>query len=159
MKIPQHYIPKALSIRDRITQKAHIQRLKQNYRRNRYINRPKLKSFKAKESPHVIRAKQLYNIRVIKPSKELARKTKCSLGTLRKISKKGKGAYYSSGSRPNQTAHSLARARLASAVSGGNASISDFHLLQSGCKPASKALRLARKTCKKQNKKCVQKHI
>jgi hypothetical protein len=159
MNIPQHYIPKVLSPRDKKTQKAHIKKLKKSYRRNRYLNRPKLKSFKSKESPHIIRAKKMYKVRVIKPSKELARKTKCSLGTLRKIAKKGKGAYYSSGSRPNQTAHSWARARLASAVSGGNASISDFHLLSKGCTPKSKALRLARKTCKKQNKKCVQKHI
>jgi len=159
MNIPQHYIPKVLSTRDKKTQKSHIKKLKKNYTQKRYLNRPKLKSFKSKESPHIIRAKKLYKVRVIKPSKELARKTKCSLGTLRKIAKKGKGAYYSSGSRPNQTAHSWARARLASAVSGGNASISDYHLLQKGCKPASKALRLARKTCKKQNKKCVQKHI
>jgi len=159
MNIPQHYIPKVLSPRDKKTQKTHIKKLKKNYTQKHYLNRPKLKSFKSKESPHVVRAKKMYKVGVIKPSKELARKTKCSLGTLRKIAKKGKGAYYSSGSRPNQTAHSWARARLASAVSGGNASISDFHLLSKGCTPKSKALRLARKTCKKQNKKCVQKHI
>ena len=159
MNIPQHYIPKVLSTRDKKTQKTHIKKLKKNYTQKHYLNRPKLKSFKSKESPHVVRAKKMYKVGVIKPSKELARKTKCSLGTLRKIAKKGKGAYYSSGSRPNQTAHSWARARLASAVSGGNASISDFHLLSKGCTPKSKALRLARKTCKKQNKKCVQKHI
>lgn len=159
MNIPQHYIPNVLSTRDKKTQKAHIKKLKQNYRHNRFINRPKLKSFKSRESPHIVRAKKMYKLRVIKPSKTLARKTQCSLGTLRKIAKKGKGAYYSSGSRPNQTAHSWARARLASAVSGGNASISDYHLLSKGCKPSSKALRLARKTCKKQNKKCVRKHI
>ena len=159
MNIPQHYIPKGLTKKDRKTQKAHIEKLRKSYRRNRYLNRPKLKSFKSKESPHVVRAKKMYRVSTIQPSKELAQKTKCSLGTLRKISKKGKGAYYSSGSRPNQTAHSWARARLASAVSGGNASISDYHLLSKGCKPSSKALRLANKTCKKQNKKCVQKHI
>ncbi len=34
---------------------------------------------------------------------------------------KGRGAYYSSGSRPNQTADSWARARLASVIMGGAA--------------------------------------
>ena len=34
---------------------------------------------------------------------------------------KGKGAYYSSGSRPNQTAHSWAYGRLASVILGGPA--------------------------------------
>ena len=36
-----------------------------------------------------------------------------------KIILKGKGAYYSSGSRPNQTAHSWGLARLASVILGG----------------------------------------
>jgi len=43
-------------------------------------------------------------------------------------------------------------ARLASAITGGNSSIVDYHLLESGCKKNSKALKMARKTCKKQNK-------
>ena len=72
--------------------------------------------------------------------------------TLEKIANKGRGAYYSSGSRPNQTAESWAMARLASAITGGNSSIVDYNLLESGCKKNSKALKMARKTCKKQNK-------
>lgn len=159
MNIPLRYIPRSLSSRDRKTQKKHITKLKNSYRKKQYLNRPKLKSFKSKESIHVTRAKKIYKVNKIVPSIHLAKKTQCSLGTLRKISKKGKGAYYSSGSRPNQSAHSWARARLASAISGGNASISDFQLLSNGCKPYSKPLTMARKTCKKHNKKCVQKHI
>ena len=86
------------------------------------------------------------------PSIELAKKTKCSVDTLEKIANKGRGAYYSSGSRPNQTAESWAIARLASAITGGNSSIVDYHLLKEGCKKDSKALKMAKKTCKKQNK-------
>ena len=71
---------------------------------------------------------------------------------LEQIVNKGRGAYYSSGSRPNQTAESWGLARLASAVTGGNASIVDYHILKSGCKKTSKALKLANKTCKKQGK-------
>ena len=37
------------------------------------------------------------------------------------IIKKGQGAYYSSGSRPNQTPHSWGYARLGSSISGGKA--------------------------------------
>ena len=92
---------------------------------------------------------QLYKIKSIRPSAELARKTKCKRSALEKIVSKGRGAYYSSGSRPNQTAESWGRARLASAISGGNAAISDFHVLKEGCKPGSKALKLANKTRKK----------
>ena len=84
----------------------------------------------------------------------MARKTKCKRSALEKIVNKGRGAYFSSGSRPNQTGESWGLARLASAISGGNASISDYHVLKEGCKPSSKALKLARKTCKKQNRNC-----
>lgn len=38
-----------------------------------------------------------------------------------KVLKKGRGAYYSSGSRPNQTSTSWAKARLASVIMGGPA--------------------------------------
>jgi len=40
---------------------------------------------------------------------------------VKQIVKKGKGAYYSSGSRPNQIPHSWGYTRLASAITGGNA--------------------------------------
>ena len=43
------------------------------------------------------------------------------ISLLDKILSKGRGAYYSSGSRPNQTADSWARARLASVIMGGKA--------------------------------------
>jgi hypothetical protein len=86
------------------------------------------------------------------PNKELSVKTGCKISALEKIVKKGEGAYYSSGSRPNQTAESWGIARLASSITGGNASIVDYHILKSGCKKTSKALKLANKTCKKQGK-------
>jgi len=94
----------------------------------------------------------------LKPTDQIAatglmvRRTQCSRGALSKILNKGRGAYYSSGSRPNQTAESWAVARLASALTGGNAAIVDYSLLENGCSPTSKALKLARKTCKKQGK-------
>ena len=88
----------------------------------------------------------------MKVSKELSKKTKCSKATLRKILSKGQGAYFSSGSRPNQTAHSWGVARLASSITGGKASAVDFKLLSKGCSKNSKALRLAKKAYKKYKK-------
>ena len=88
------------------------------------------------------------------PSKTLAQKTKCSVHALKRITKKGRGAYYSSGSRPMQTAQSCARARLASAITGGPSSAYDYHILKDGCSKNSPALRMARKTCKKMKRKC-----
>ena len=47
----------------------------------------------------------MYKIENIKPTKALAKASKCSLKGLKQIVKKGQGAYFSSGSRPNQTGH------------------------------------------------------
>ena len=69
-------------------------------------------------------------IKHLKINKELIDNTGCSNSILKKIVNKGIGAYYSSGSRPNQTAKSWGMARLASAITGGPASKVDFHLLK-----------------------------
>ena len=68
---------------------------------------------------------------------------------LKKIVKKGQGAYYSSGSRPNQTAQSWGLARLASAITAGKAAAVDYNILEKGCKHNSKALTLAKKAKRK----------
>ena len=70
---------------------------------------------------------------------------------MEQIVKKGEGAYYSSGSRPNQTAQSWGIARLASAVTAGKAAAVDYAILKKGCKPNSPALKLADKAKKKHN--------
>ena len=67
---------------------------------------------------------------------------------------KGRRSLLSSGVRPNQTAQSWGVARLASSLTGGNASVIDYHVLEEGCKPDSKALKLAKKQCKKIGRKC-----
>ena len=153
MTIPKHYVPRTLSRKDRNTQRKHIHNIRTLYKKGTYKDRPKLKSFRSKPSPHVTRAKKMYRVSKIVPSNTLARKTQCSLKGLRQIAKKGRGAYYSSGSRPNQTAQSWARARLASSLTGGNAALVDYHILSKECKSSSKALRLANKTRKRATKK------
>ena len=59
-----------------------------------------------------------------------AKSSGISKGTLEKVYKRGLGAYYSSGSRPNQTGHSWGIARLASAITGGKAAAVDFNILK-----------------------------
>lgn len=154
LNVPKRYIPKGLSKKDTKKQKKYLRKSRKMYKKGKYYQRPKVKTFKSRKSNHLKRAEKLYNIKKIAPSKELARKTKCKRSALEKIVNKGRGAYFSSGSRPNQTGESWGIARLASSISGGNASIYDFHVLKEGCKPSSKALKLARKTCKKQKRKC-----
>lgn len=147
MKIPRRYIPKTLSRRDSGKQRSNINKSRRLYKRGTYLSRPKIKSFRSKKSSHVKNAKLKYGVKTINVS-SLSRKSGCSQSALRKILSKGRGAYYSSGSRPNQTAESWARARLASSLTGGPASGVDYSILKEGCKPGSSALRSARKTRK-----------
>jgi hypothetical protein len=153
MSIPEKYIPKVLSTIDEKKQKSYIKRSQRLYKRGKYYERPKVRSFKSKTSKHLEKVESIYGVNPLKVNKELSRRTKCSKKGLEKIINKGRGAYYSSGSRPNQTAESWGLARLASAITGGPSSIIDYHILDEHCKPDSKALKMARKTCKKM-KKC-----
>ena len=148
---PKKYVPKNLSKKDKTKQKKMLRRSKRLYQRGEYYEREKVRSFKSKKSPHVKKAEKIYKINSVAPSKEFAEKTGCSVTGLRAIVKKGQGAYYSSGSRPNQTAHSWGRARLASAVTGGKSSQIDYHILEKYCKKNSKALRLAKRSKFKNN--------
>ena len=144
MSIPVRYIPKSLTRKDRKKQTRNIVKSRSLYKKGKYMVRPKVSSFHSKPSGHVKTAKKMYNVDAISASAELSRKTQCSRKTLRKIIEKGEGAYYSSGSRPNQTPQSWGIARLASAITGGNASRVDYSLLVEGCKKTSPALRFAK---------------
>lgn len=139
--IPVRYAPKNLSRKDRKKQIRMIHTSRAQYKHHRYYTRKKV-AFQSKPSRHVRNAKELYQVEKIVPSKELATATGCSIATLKEIVRKGEGAYYSSGSRPNQTPQSWGLARLASAISGGKAAAVDFHILKK-CDHTGKAYRLA----------------
>jgi hypothetical protein len=143
--VSKKYVPNSLTNKDTIKQKKYLIKSRKLYKKGLYYKRPKIKSFKSKISPHIIKARKLYSIKSIKPSKELAQKTKCSITGLKKIVKKGMGAYYSSGSRPSQSAESWGIARLASAITGGKSSKVDYNLLKKYCTNSSKALKMATK--------------
>lgn len=156
LNVPKrYYTSKTMKKRDIKKQKKNLRKSRRLYKKGKYFQRPKVKSYKSKKSKHLNHVQQIYGINKVAASKELASKTKCSREGLEEILSKGRGAYYSSGSRPNQTAESWAVARLASSLTGGNASAYDFHVLKKHCKPSSKALSLARKTCKKLKKNCL----
>lgn len=151
LNVPMRYIPKQLSSKDKRKQSKMLLKSRKLYKKGTYYTRKNLKTFKSKPSDHVTRAKKLYNIDKIIPSKELATKTGCSVSALKQIVKKGEGAYYSSGSRPNQTAQSWGYARLASAITGGKSAAVDYNILENGCNHNKKAFILARKSQKKYN--------
>ena len=145
IRVPMRYVPRALSRKDRRKQIAMLKRSRRLYKRGKYYGRTtKLKSYPHVASKHTDVARRMYNIEKIVPNAALAQATKCSVGSLQKIVKKGEGAFYSSGSRPNQSPQSWGYARLASAITGGKAAGVDYAILQNGCKSTSRALRLAR---------------
>jgi len=151
-KVPIRYVPRNLTRKDKTKQMKYLNKSRKDYKQGKYFIRPKIKSFKNRKSNHTRRLQELYKVKNATPNKELAKKSKCSIDTLKKIINKGEGAYLSSGSRPNQTPHSWGYARLASALTGGNAAIVDFHLLEKGCDKNSKSLKLAKSLCIKNNK-------
>jgi hypothetical protein len=145
MKIIRRYLPSTLSKRDKTRQRKMILTSRRLYRRGKYYTRKSVKSFSSKPSKHVSRAKEMYHVDKIGASRELSKATGCSVKGLREIIRKGEGAYYSSGSRPNQTPQSWGNARLASAITGGNASRVDYSILDKECNHSSPAFRLAQK--------------
>ena len=155
LNVPKrYYTSKNMTQKDTKKQKKQLRKSRKLYKKGKYHTRPKVKSFKSRKSNHLNRLRKMYGVEKIGATSELAKKTQCSKEGLEQILSKGRGAYYSSGSRPNQTAESWAVARLASAVTGGNSSAYDYHVLKEHCKPSSKALKLAKKTCKTLKRKC-----
>lgn len=108
--IPKKYVPKSLSPEDR---KKQIKSIKEK------TDRPKLESFKSKRSSHVVKFEKKYGTKIT--DKQFIYKNIISKTGVDKILSKGRGAYYSGGSRPNQTAISWSNARLASVIMGGKA--------------------------------------
>jgi len=133
-----------LTQKDKKTQKNMLQKSRKLYKRHQYYTRKPLPSYHHRPSKHVLNARKIYGIKTLTPNAELAKKTGCSLSALKKIVNKGEGAYYSSGSRPNQTPQSWGLARLASSITAGNSSIVDYDILEKGCNHNKKAFLLAK---------------
>jgi len=114
--VPKKYVPKTLSKEDR---KKQVKSIIEG------TDRPKVKTFKSKRSPHVEKFEKKFGFKITdKRVQEIIEPE-----GIRQILAKGKGAYYSGGSRPNQTPSSWAYARLASALTGGKASKVDKKIL------------------------------
>lgn len=110
MAINKKYVPKSLTPADK---KKQIKSIKEK------TDRPKVKSFESKRSKHTIAFEKKYGVK-ISDDKYITKNIIKRVG-MNKILDKGRGAYYSSGSRPNQSAESWALARLASVITGGDA--------------------------------------
>ena len=148
-KINARYLPNKLTKKDRGKQLRMLNKSRKMYKKGLYYSRDKVKSFKSKPSNHIKNAMAIYKVGNVTPNKQLSLKTGCSVSALKKIVKKGQGAYFSSGSRPNQTGQSWGLARLASALTSGKAAAVDFDILDKGCDHKKKAFIMAMKAKKK----------
>ena len=151
VRIPVRYLPKRLTKKDKKKQIQMLAKSKKLYKQKKYFTRKKLPSYKSKTSSHIMDARRIYKINKISPTPQLSRATGCSVSSLKKIVSKGEGAYFSSGSRPNQTAQSWGLARLASSITSGKSAAVDYDILEKGCNHKKKAFILARKSKKKYN--------
>ena len=149
VKFPMRYLPKHLTQNDKDKQFNMLMKSKKLYRKHKYYTRKNVASYKNKKSNHISNARRIYNIENIAPNEELSLKTGCELSALKQIVKKGEGAYYSSGSRPNQTPQSWGLARLASALTSGKSAAVDYDIIKKGCNHKKKAFILANKSRQK----------
>ena len=146
MNFPIRYVPTQMSKHDKEKQIGMLLKSKEMYKKHKYYTRKSVASFKNKPSGHIENARKLYGVESVAPNKELALKTGCTLASLKKIVRKGEGAYYSSGSRPNQTPQSWGLARLASSITSGKSAAVDYGILEKGCDHKKRAFLLANKS-------------
>lgn len=125
--IPEKYYT-GINSKDTKKQIKSIKKSIESYPKGIYIDRPKLKTYKSKKSNYILKFNKAYGVSIT-DKKAVAKKTGVSVKAQERILKKGKGAYYSSGSRPGQSASSWAYARLASVIMGGKAKKYDQHIL------------------------------
>jgi len=147
--VPIRYVPKALTRKDRKRQSQMLLKSRKMYLQNKYYTRKPVASYRSRPSKHVWKAQRLYKVDHIAPTPELAKATGCSVEAMEQIVRKGEGAYFSSGSRPNQTAQSWGYARLASALTAGKSAAVDYSILEKGCDHKKRAFVLARQSRRK----------
>ena len=122
-KYPKRYTA-GLSKEDKQKQKKQLDKSTSDYKKGKLTERKKLSSYKSKTSSYVEQVKDKIDlpINVDKLAKHFGttdKRIKDLKKGMEEIIDKGKGAYYSSGSRPNQTPDSWGKARLASVLVGG----------------------------------------
>ena len=125
MTLPKKYYSN-LSKKDKKKQLRSLKKSQKLYKKGKYFTRDKLKSFKSKKSSWTQKFHKLYP--EAKTLKQISEVTGIPRPALSAVKKKGMGAYYSSGSRPNQTAASWGLARMYSYILGGPTRKVDNHI-------------------------------
>jgi hypothetical protein len=133
MSLPKHYVS-GLSQKDKKKQIRSLKKSRKNYKKKtkskkqKYYTRPRLKSFKNKPSRWRVSFQKKYP--QAKTMKEIAKVSGIPYKALQEVKKKGMGAYYSSGSRPNQTAESWGIARMYAYIMGSPTRKVDYHITE-----------------------------
>tara|TARA_R100001440_G_scaffold31364_2_gene49796 strand:- start:973 stop:1410 length:438 start_codon:yes stop_codon:yes gene_type:complete len=123
-KFSKKYVPESLSEADKKKQKKQLEKSTSDYKKGKFTPREKLKTFKSRTSSYTQEVKEKTGLPINidkladKFSRSEKRKKELKKG-MEEVIMKGKGAYFSSGSRPNQTPMSWGKARLASVLVGG----------------------------------------
>ena len=126
-RLPAKYYSR-LTKKDKRKQLKELKKSRNLYKKGIYYTRKKMPSFVSLTSPHVKKFEKKYKVKIT-DLKAVSKATKVPIKALEKIINKGMGAYYSSGSRPNQNPWSWGYARLASVLTRGNAYKIDKHIL------------------------------
>ena len=117
MKENKKYVPKTLSKSDKTKQRKILKERKEKASKKIFLEK-KVNKQKTKESTYTTRFKKKYKLKSY-TLPNIARATGIPLKALQEVKKKGMGAYYSGGSRPNTTATQWAMARVYSYILGG----------------------------------------
>ena len=124
MDYSNKYVPKSLSEKDKKLQRKQLKKSAEDYEKGKYTPRKKLKSFKSRPSSYAVEVRKKLGVpmnfeKIAKKLTSSKTRQKQLIQGMEEICEKGKGAYYSSGSRPNQTPFSWCKGRVASVLVGG----------------------------------------
>tara|TARA_B100001093_G_C26694001_1_gene956060 strand:+ start:112 stop:807 length:696 start_codon:yes stop_codon:yes gene_type:complete len=154
---------KGLSNEDKNKHKKYIINRRKSAREGKYLTKkPELKSYKHRKSQKVLEFERKYGIKITN-KKAIEKEVGLPISAQKEIIDKGKGAFFSDGSRPGQTPQSWAYGRLASVILKKGAYKFDKHILDKYDvkikKPVKKTKKPVKKTKKpvKKNKKPVKK--
>ena len=157
MEIVSPFYLKGLSKKDTKKHQNYILERRAKAKKGKYISKTlELKSYKHKKSQNVLNFEKKYGVKIT-DKKGIERKVGLPMEAQKEILDKGKGAFFSSGSRPGQTPQSWAYGRLASVILKKGAYKYDKHILDKYKVKIKKPLRikscLSKKLTKK-DKKC-----
>ena len=118
------YVPKSLSEKDKKLQRKQLKKSAEDYEKGKFTGRKKLKSFKSRPSSYAVEVRKKLGVpmnfeKIAEKLTSSKTRQKQLIQGMEEICEKGKGAYYSSGSRPNQTPFSWCKGRVASVLVGG----------------------------------------